>query len=228
MTSSEVWNDSMNDLARLTFKTIEDYYNPDRYSRSREDLHSLLWSDIKDRLRGKDRAGTFCTDRFFRTFQHWCEYHGNDADRTSSYVQLREHDYFMKELLDKVEARFVEKYGLGASKVRYDTISGKSWEEVKALKADAAKLISDSIRDPSNRTFPKESLKTIMAAVECPDICNGWKHSERSSDSLWSEVLRHLTGGHSVPDRWKENAIKDLEDIFQGRYEIKENNGLKR
>ena len=118
--SAEVWENSMNNLVRLTVRTIKDLYNPSAYSESYDSLRDLLWGNpndsvstpIVDRLRGDDISGVFTTNEFYNTFEHWCKYYGSSENHTSSYGQLRDNDDFMKDLLNKVEQRFVDEYGL--------------------------------------------------------------------------------------------------------------------
>lgn len=108
--SEEVWNRSVKDLVDVTIKTIVDYYDPKAYT-TPEKLDELLKpnGNIWQRMRGNDRFYTFTSDRFYRTFEHWCKYYGKEKG-IDSYGKLRDNDKFLSGILSRVKKVMLNKY----------------------------------------------------------------------------------------------------------------------
>ena len=108
--SEEVWNRSVKNLVDVTVKTIVDYYNPKAYN-TPEALNELLKPNgpIWKRMRGDDPFYTFTSDRFYNTFEHWCEYYGKEKG-IDSYSKLRANDKFLSGILSRVKKVMLNKY----------------------------------------------------------------------------------------------------------------------
>lgn len=124
--SEEVWRDSMKNLVKLTARTIREYNRPFAYS-SKHNVHTTLYGgsydngvgpteSLKDDVRRKSKyynvlsgyMSRFLYNDFYRTFEHWCEYYGDESKGNGSYGQLVENDDFIKEWFDGVEKVFEE------------------------------------------------------------------------------------------------------------------------
>lgn len=215
--SEEVWHRSMKNLADLTVRTIKELYRSRAYSESYDRLHKTLYGNpndpfndsIKKRLRD-DPFGSFRSDRFYNTFNHWCEYYGNDKDNTRSYFDLIEKDDFMKELLDKVEKHFVDEYHLTVPhiKIRPDLPEA----EIRSAEYKAKQAIHDRIVTPSARRFTPEQI----------DILKHYRAmftADTSTSELFTRLYENTIKNPEVAaksDKWKTDVWNELVDLARG------------
>lgn len=215
--SEEVWHRSMKNLADLTVRTIKELYRSRAYSESYDRLHKTLYGNpndpfndsIKKRLRD-DPFGSFRSDRFYNTFNHWCEYYGNDKDNTRSYFDLIEKDDFMKELLDKVEKHFVDEYHLTVPhiKIRPDLPEA----EIRSAEYKAKQAIHDRIVTPSARRFTPEQI----------DILKHYRAmftADTSTSELFTRLYEDAIKDPEVgrkPEKWQADTLSELNDLADG------------